>query len=165
MNDICRDTALVRLSDQAGFETEDEKKRPRPEPLNKIIDETTTQDELLEILERAFFTCRINDDGDIVVRDVINFYIHPAADGLLLTAIFDFREGMDREAMRAVARAANSGDWLGRFRTGDEVDYLRAEHYIVLKGGITVRNFGQTLRRYANVVFQQMRGVHREVIA
>lgn len=120
---------------------------------------------MLEIRERAFFTCRIDDDGDIFVRDVINFYIYRAADGLLLTAIFDFREGMDREAMQAVARAANRGDWLGRFRLDDEVDFLRAEHYIVLKGGITVRNFGQALRRYANAVFQQMRGVHREVIA
>ena len=36
-----------------------------------------------------------------MVRDVINFYIYRAADGLLLTAIFDFREGMDREAMQA----------------------------------------------------------------
>jgi hypothetical protein len=147
MNDICRDTALVRLSDAAGFETEDEKKRPRPEPLNHIIDETTTQDELVEILERAFFTCRIDKDGDIVVRDLINFYIYRAADGLLLASFFDFREGMDREAMQAVTRAANSGDWLGRFRLGDEVDFVRAEHYVVLKGGITVRNFGQTLRR------------------
>lgn len=166
MNDICRDTALVRLSDAAGFETEDTKKPRDTAWLNQIIDETATMDDLVEILERGFFTCRIDDDGDIVVRDLINFYIHTAAAGLLLSASFDFREGVDSEVMRSVARAANAGDWLVRFRLGGEDEqFLRAEHYIVMRGGITARNFGHTVRRYINTVHEQLRGVHREVMA
>ena len=166
MNDICRDTALVRLSDAASFETEDTKKQRDTAWLNQIIDETATMDDLVEILERGFFTCRIDDDGDIRVRDLINLYIHPASDGLLLTAIFDFREGVDLEAMQAVARAANAGDWLVRFRLGgEESPYMRAEHFIVLRGGVTARNFGHTLRRFIAAVYNQMRGEYREVVA
>ena len=165
MNDICRDTALVRLSDAAGFETADQKQRPDSRWLDQVIDETTTTDELIEILESGFFTCRVDDDGDIRVRDLVNFYMHAAQDGLLLTSIFDFREGLDLDAMQSVIRAANSGDWLVRFRLGgEEAPYVRAEHYIVLRGGITARTFGHTLRRFVNAVYNQMRGVHREVI-
>lgn len=166
MNDVCRDTALIHMSEAAGFESDDQQKRQDARWLDQIIDEKTTIDDLVESLERGFFTCRIDEDGDIRVRDLINFYIHPASDGLLLTAIFDFREGLDREAMLAVARGANGGDWLVRFRLGgDETLFLRAEHYIVLRGGITARNFGHTLRRFITVVYNQMRGEHREVIA
>jgi hypothetical protein len=114
MNDICRDTALVRLSDAAGFETKDKPQRPDPRWLDQLIDETTTTDELIEILESGFFTCRVDEDGDIRVRDLVNFYMHAAQDGLLLTSIFDFREGLDLDAMQSVVRAANSGDWLVR---------------------------------------------------
>lgn len=87
MNDICRDTALVRMSEAAGFETQDQKRRPDP-----------------RWLEHGFFTCCIDKDGDIRVRDLVTFYIHPASEGLLLTSVFDFREGLDHEAMRAVHR-------------------------------------------------------------
>jgi len=164
MNDICRDTAIIRMSDAAGFEAEEQKKQRDTAWLNQIVDETTTMDDLAEILERGFYACRFDDDGDIVVRDLINFYIHPAMEGLLLTAIFDFREGVDREAMHAVTRAVNAGEWMVRYRvSGDEQPFLRAEHYIVLRGGITARNFGHTLRRYVTAVFHQVRGEHREV--
>ena len=105
MNDICRDTALVRMSDAAGFEGEGQKKRHDTRWLDEIVDEKTSVDDLRDILERGFFTCRIDDEGDIVVRDLVNFYIHPASDGLLLSAVFDFRAGVDLEAMHSVARA------------------------------------------------------------
>ncbi len=39
MNDICRDTALVRMSDAAGFEGEDQKKRHDTRWLDEIVDE------------------------------------------------------------------------------------------------------------------------------
>ncbi|MBU3694680.1 MAG: YbjN domain-containing protein [Rhodocyclaceae bacterium] len=168
MTSTCKDTALVRLSDAAGFETPESRQRERQDTrwLDQIISETATVDDLLDILERGFFTCRIDSDGDIVVRDVVNFYIHPASDGLLLTALFDFREGLDHAAMQAVAHAANGGEWMVRYRLcGEDELFLRAEHYMVLKGGITARNFGHTLRRFVTAVFQQMRGAHREVIA
>ncbi len=163
MNDICRDTALVRMSDAAGFEGEDQKKRHDTRWLDEIVDEKTSVDDLRDILERGFFTCRIDDEGDIVVRDLVNFYIHPASDGLLLSAVFDFRAGVDLEAMHSVARAANGGDWLVRFRMGgDETPFLRAEHFIVMRGGITARNFGHAVRRFIHAVHDQLRGVHRE---
>lgn len=166
MNHICRETALIRMSDAAGFEGEGQKRREDTRWLDQIVDEKATVDDLLEILERGFFTCRIDDDGDIVVRDLINFYIHPASEGLLLSAVFDFREGVDYEAMQSVARAANAGDWLVRFRLGgDETPFLRAEHYIVMRGGITARNFGHAVRRFVNAVHDQLRGVHRELMA
>jgi|GEM_PF-2127105 len=166
MNDICRDTALVRMSDAAGFETQDQKRRPDPRWLDQILNENSSTEDLLEILEHGFFTCRIDEDGDIRVRDLVNFYIHRASEGLLLTSFFDFREGLDHEAMQSVIRAANGGDWLVRFRLGgDETPHVRAEHYIVLRGGITARNFGHTLRRFVHAAHNQMRGVHRELVA
>lgn len=166
MNDICRDTALVRMSEAAGFETQDQKRRPDPRWLEQILNEESSIEDLLEILEHGFFTCCIDKDGDIRVRDLVTFFIHPASEGLLLTSVFDFREGLDHEAMHAVVRAANGGDWLVRFRlSGEETPFLRAEHYIVLRGGITARNFGHTLRRFIQAVHNQVRAVHREVIA
>ena len=165
MNDICRDTALIRMSDAAGFESEDKKAQRDTRWLDQIIDEQTSIDDLFDILERGFYTCRIDDEGDIVVRDLVNFYIHQASEGLLLSAVFDFREGVDAEAMQSVARGANGGDWLVRFRLGgDETLFLRAEHYIVLRGGITARNFGHSVRRYVNAVHNQLRGVYRELM-
>ena len=91
MTDICKDTAPVRLSDAAGFETlkDIRKKQQDTRWLDPIIDETMTADDLLEILERG----------------------------------------------------ANSGDWMVRYCLGgEERRFLRAKHYVVLKGGITVRN-------------------------
>jgi len=72
---------------------------------------------------------------------------------------------VDNEARLAVARAASSSHWMVRCRATDDEEYLRAEHYIVLKGGITARNFAFTLRRFISTVFHMMRGEHREVIA
>ena len=74
MNDICRDTALVRMSDAAGFEGEAQKKRDDTRWLDEIVDE-----------------------GDILVR-----------------------------------------------------------------GGITARNFGHAVRRFIHAIHDQLRGVHRE---
>ena len=165
MNDTCKDTALVRLSDAAGFKPKSRKRLEDDQLPVQLIDETSSVEDLLEILERGFFEARVDEDGDIRVRDNINLYIHPANQGVILTAIFDFREGVDDEARIAVARAANEGDWMVRFRVTGDAEYLRAEHYIVLKGGITARNFAFTLRRFISTVFHLMRGEHREVIA
>lgn len=88
MNDICIDTALVRLSDAAGF------------------------------------------------------------------------EGVDSEVMRSVACAANAGARMVRFRLGGEDEqFLRAEHYIVMRAG------GHAVRRYINTIHEQLRGGHCEVMA
>ena len=165
MNETCKDTALVRLSDAAGFKSNTSRKLEDEQLPVQLIDETSSVEDLMEILDRGFFEARIDDEGDIRVRDSINFYIHPASEGLLLTAIFDFREGVDNEARLAVARAASSSHWMVRCRATDHEEYLRAEHYIVLKGGITARNFAFTLRRFISTVFHMMRGEHREVIA
>lgn len=132
--------------------------RDRLPALVIIEDEHVRSDRLLQVLESIFVDGEIDGDGDVYVSSGLDFPVWISVDTSrkyvnIFTCIGIRDVGV--EAAAAAANDLNKRLFLVKFHT--DAQALWGNAWISYDGGLSVRQFVRTLRRFATV-FQQATG-------
>lgn len=134
-------------------------------PESLITPDNVSISMLYDLFERAFMDVSFDKDGDLMVSEEVKCFIfinEANCDRIRLLTLF----GLDPQASRSECLEAvnriNSEYVLVRAYLGSET--LAFDYEILIKGGITQKNFVLTVKRFCSIPRQAVREYAQDII-
>lgn len=134
-------------------------------PENLITPENVSISMLYDLFERAFIDVSFDQDGDLMVSEDVKCFVfinESGCDRIRLLTLF----GLDPKASRSdcleCVNRINSEYVLVRAYLGPET--LAFDHEILIKGGITQKNFILTVKRFCTIPRQAVREYGQDIV-
>lgn len=118
-----------------------------------LTPETVSKEALKTALDAAFIDASFDNDGDLWAKDDIRCYIflNERKDRIRLYSMFGIKEGSNRLDSLQLANEINSQYRVVRAYVDFEKSSLRFDFEILLSGGVTLKNFVLSLKRFCSI--------------
>ncbi len=120
-------------------------------PTDIVTPEKVSVSMLKAAFDSAFMETSVDEHGQLRVQADVWFYVWPSdrGDHIRLLAPCGLKEGADKDAAASFAKRIN-GEFI-MIRALNHEGGLDLEYYVMVEGGVTLKNIVLTARRFARI--------------
>jgi hypothetical protein len=121
---------------------------------NEILTpENVSKDVLKAAFDAAFMDISFDSDGDLKLKDEVTCYVflREKKDGIRLSSGFGFKEGTTELQQLQLINKINDEWRVVRAYVNHEKRALKFDYEILLAGGITVKNFILSVKKFCGI--------------
>jgi hypothetical protein len=131
-----------------------------------ITPDNVSKEQLLEILEAAMMDVELDSDGDIKVKDAVNCFIFVSQNKttIQLFSQFGWSPDASKQQCYEYVNELNRKYFLVKATVRDN-NGLGFEYDVSLRGGVSPRNFVQTVKRFCSIPREAISAVGTSLVA
>jgi Putative bacterial sensory transduction regulator len=137
--------------------------RPAPKSAMPVAAEPITQENLSKplvksVYKAALMDVKLDEDGDVMVRDTIRTWVFPNKDRIRLMAQYGFKMDAPLQQKLKLANRINDDYIIIRaIVTGKNQELLKLDYYLLVGSGMSKTNLVRATRRFMSIVPQAVK--------